>query len=64
MQAHQEVPVWLEELAFSVQRTNPVMSVNTQKVSLKMKWEPWLLEFCVNIKVWLAMYMYIPSIYC
>ncbi|XP_068523507.1 probable ATP-dependent RNA helicase DDX4 isoform X5 [Anas acuta] len=29
--AHQEVPVWLEELAFSVQRTNPVMSVNTQK---------------------------------
>uniref|UniRef100_A0A8C3C1X5 RNA helicase n=1 Tax=Cairina moschata TaxID=8855 RepID=A0A8C3C1X5_CAIMO len=29
--AHQEVPVWLEELAFSVQRTNPVLSVNTQK---------------------------------
>lgn len=57
MQAQQEVPVWLEEIAFGFQGERIFTSVNTQKVSLGMNWKSWLLELFLSIKVCLAVYI-------
>uniref|UniRef100_A0A8C3JBE4 RNA helicase n=1 Tax=Calidris pygmaea TaxID=425635 RepID=A0A8C3JBE4_9CHAR len=49
--AQQEVPAWLEEIAFDFQGGRAFTSANTQKVSLEI----WLLELFLSITVCLAL---------
>lgn len=58
LQAQQEVPVWLEEIAFGFQGEGASTSVNNQKVSLEMNWKLYLLELYLSIKVCLAVYIW------
>uniref|UniRef100_A0A8B9PUJ2 RNA helicase n=1 Tax=Apteryx owenii TaxID=8824 RepID=A0A8B9PUJ2_APTOW len=69
MQAQQEVPVWLEEIAFSIHGTGLSVprgsfftSVDTRKVSLETNVKYWILKlWCVSIKACLAVYIQISA---